>query len=239
MHDFFHLCPNYVLLNDKTEYCEIPSDVKRCSQCLTNTVSAEYKQFSKETSIEKWRGYWKKILQEAEEILCFSNSSKEIFAKVYPKLINNVIVIPHDISGRYKDIYEPRITKEKRIGILGGINIAKGAYIVQNLVKYIDENNLNVKIILIGEISIDINSSSFYKTGRYKREDLPKIVKKQKITEFLIPSIWPETFSYTTDEIMQMGYPLTVFDIGAPAERVKDYKLGKIIKISEINKLFM
>ena len=30
---------------------------------------------------------------------------------------------------------------------------------------------------------------------------------------------------------MQLGYPLTVFDIGAPAERVKSYNKGKIIPL--------
>jgi 1,4-dihydroxy-2-naphthoate octaprenyltransferase len=56
------------------------------------------------------------------------------------------------------------------------------------------------------------------------------------ITEFLVPSICPETYSYTTDEIMQMGYPLIVFDLGAPAERVKNYELGKIISKENIIK---
>ncbi|WP_330582768.1 glycosyltransferase [Suipraeoptans intestinalis] len=46
---------------------------------------------------------------------------------------------------------------------------------------------------------------------------------------FLIPSIWPETFSYTTEEIMQMGMPVMSFDIGAPAERIKKYEKGLII----------
>jgi len=58
---------------------------------------------------------------------------------------------------------------------------------------------------------------------------LPELVEDHKIDMFLIPSICPETFSYTTQEIIMMEMPLMVFNIGAPAERVKDYKNGYIL----------
>ena len=44
---------------------------------------------------------------------------------------------------------------------------------------------------------------------------------EEDIDLFFIPSIWPETFSYTTSEIMSMHMPVAVFPIGAPVERVK------------------
>ena len=46
---------------------------------------------------------------------------------------------------------------------------------------------------------------------------------------YLIPSVCPETFSYTTEEAMTMGLPVACYDLGAPAERVKKYKKGLII----------
>jgi len=234
IHDFFPLCPNYTLLNDKREFCNIPSDKQKCYECLSSNLSAEYKQFSTQTDINKWRIMWSKVLEISSEILCFSNSSRDIFSKAYPLYTEKVVVTPHDISGRYDKIYEPFKSDKKRVGILGGINIAKGAYVVKDLVKYIEQNDLNAEVILIGEIEIEISSPVFHKTGRYKRDELPNLVKDLKITEFLIPSIWPETFSYTTDEIMQLGYPLTVFDIGAPAERVRKYENGKVINKENI-----
>jgi GT2 family glycosyltransferase len=235
IHDFFPLCPSYTLLNEKMTYCGIPSDYNECEKCLTRN-KGEFKIFESETSIEKWRKSWQKLFDVADEVLCFSNSSKEIFAKAYPLYAQKVIVRLHDISGRYEKIYNPdAIQDELKIGILGGINEAKGAHIIKNLVQYIDDNKLKAKVVLIGDIALSIDSPSFYKTGRYTIEQLPELVKELKITEFLIPSIWPETFSYTTDEIMQLGYPLTVFDLGAPAERVRDYPLGKVISMDKLN----
>jgi glycosyltransferase involved in cell wall biosynthesis len=45
-----------------------------------------------------------------------------------------------------------------------------------------------------------------------------------------IPSIWPETFSYTTEEAIMMDVPVAVFNIGAPAERVKKYNKGLVLE---------
>lgn len=71
-------------------------------------------------------------------------------------------MIPHNISGRYTKIYNPNIKNDKTIiGILGGINEAKGANIIKELVDYVDNNKLNAKIVVIGQISIPINSNSF------------------------------------------------------------------------------
>jgi GT2 family glycosyltransferase len=236
IHDFFPLCPSYTLLNDKMTYCGVPSDYSDCEKCLIRS-QGEFKTFEDETNMGRWRKSWQKLFDVTDEVLCFSNSSKQIFKKAYPSYKEKVIVKPHDISGRYEKVYDSKALKEKeqRIGILGGINEAKGANIVKNLVQYIDDNKLKAKIILIGDISFPIESPSFYKTGRYTIDKLPELVKELKVTEFLIPSIWPETFSYTTDEIMQLGYPLTVFDIGAPAERVCNYALGKVIKMDKLN----
>lgn len=53
---------------------------------------------------------------------------------------------------------------------------------------------------------------------------------EEDIDLFFIPSIWPETFSYTTSEIMSMHMPVAVFPIGAPVERVKYYEKGLVLK---------
>jgi O-antigen biosynthesis protein len=241
IHDFFPICPSFTLLNRKMNYCGVPSDFKVCTDCLNNDYNkSEFKIFEKEANIENWRNSWIKIIEITDEILCFSNSSKEIFLKAYPNNEEKINILPHDISGRYKNIYNSNKKIDKRIiGILGGINEPKGANIIKDLVKYIDDNRLNVKVIVIGQISIPLKSNSFEVTGRYDKKDLPEIVTKLNITEFLVPSICPETYSYTTDEIMQMGYPLIVFDLGAPAERVKNYELGKVIKLEDLyNEVF-
>ena len=116
------------------------------------------------------------------------------------------------------------------IGVLGAINQAKGARVLKALVKEIEKRNLDIQIVLIGEISEHIKSKHFDVTGRYQRDELPELVQKYQIDIFLIPSVCPETFSYTTQEIMMMEMPVMVFDVGAPAERVATYDQGAVLK---------
>ena len=104
------------------------------------------------------------------------------------------------------------------------------SYILNEYIKRkIERENLDVRIKLIGTSYIDINSPVFSQTGAYTRGAIPRLTLENDIDVFLIPSIWPETFSYTTEEIMHMQMPVMCFDIGAPAERVKKYDKGYII----------
>ncbi len=230
VHDYYPVCPNFTLLDENGTFCEVPS-LERCAHCMEHN-DQEWKTFGSDyKDVPKWRELWLKLLEEATQIICFSNSSKEIMQKAYTALDRDKFsVIPHEVTPL------PKLSKEKNpqkdgitIGILGAINIAKGAGIIKSLVEQIDKQNLNINIVLIGEISEYIKSKHFQVTGRYERENLPELVKQYDIDTFLIPSICPETFSYTTQEIIMMDMPLMVFNLGAPAERVKDYDKGTVI----------
>ena len=54
---------------------------------------------------------------------------------------------------------------------------------------------------------------------------------KYGITDWLIPSIWPETFSYTTHEAIATGLPVWSFDLGAQADAIRGRRKGGVIPI--------
>ena len=228
IHDYFALCPNYTLLNQDGKYCGVP-DTKSCQECLASN-NLEWKHFfSDDIDIITWRELWFDILEKAE-ILVFSNSSKEILKRAYPNLKDeNIKVTPHKVEGIEPIKLPKKESKKITIGILGAINYAKGASIVKELVERIDKENLDIDVVVIGIITEQIDSKHFKVTGRYKKDELKSLVVSNKIDIFLIPSICPETFSYTTQEIINMQLPVMVFNLGAPAERVKEYKKGYVL----------
>lgn len=59
------------------------------------------------------------------------------------------------------------------------------------------------------------------KHGAYSVGDLPRLAARYGITCWLIPSLWPETFSFTTHEALATGLPVMVFDLGGQAEAVR------------------
>jgi GT2 family glycosyltransferase/glycosyltransferase involved in cell wall biosynthesis len=229
MHDYYAICPSYTLLNDKGHYCDIPS-LETCKACMENNTQ-EWRNFHPDkVNLDIWRDTWFELLSKSQNILCFSNASKNILLKSYPNLKDETIqVIPHETK-----TLPPVQTREKdnttiTIGILGAINYAKGSQVIKQLVQTIERDTLDMKVVIVGEMTEAIKSKHFHMTGRYNRDELPQMIKDEKIDIFMIPSIWPETFSYTTQEIMMMEMPLMVFNLGAPAERVKNYSNGYII----------
>ncbi len=231
IHDYFSICPNVVLLDECQKYCGVP-DRSRCQSCLAKCES-EYEIFTgKEArNIEKWRESWGEFLKKADEVVCFSNSSKEIILRAYPDIEQMKIkIIPHQVDYIRPLKFEKKTGKEfLTIGIMGGINRIKGADVVGEMLKIIDKENLKMKIVVIGPLIGKIKSKNLLVHGNYKKQDIEMLVEKYDIDVFLIPSIVPETFSFTTEEAMKMGLPVAVFNLGAQAERVGKYAKGHII----------
>ena len=229
-HDYYAICPSYTLLNNEGVYCNIPS-LEACNACMKKNTLEWKNYFSETVNINLWRELWSKLLHQSHEVLCFSSASKEILLKAYPEVSpEKIMVIPHTVAPLTPVSPLVRHTTTVTIGILGAINYAKGSQIVKDLVTEIERKDLDIKIVIVGEVSEQMKSKHLHVTGRYERRKLPEITTREEIDIFLIPSIWPETFSYTTQEIMMMDMPLMVFDLGAPAERVKAYDKGVVLE---------
>ncbi|MBR6685074.1 MAG: glycosyltransferase [Alphaproteobacteria bacterium] len=227
-HDFQSICPSFNLINCDGAYCKLNYKTG-CENCwkrkimATNpTANATLK--SGATSIKIWQQNWRNFLeQSADEIVVFSDAIKDIFVTAYPNIKNKIVVIPHETQ----NLRHVKIPKHKKINlaVLGNISWQKGANVIREMAQHIDKN---INIIIIGNMRPAPKNIRIY--GRYKTDDLPRIMEKQKIDAVFIPSVWPETFSYTTSEAMSMGLPVICFDMGAPAERVKHYAKGLVLK---------
>jgi len=57
--------------------------------------------------------------------------------------------------------------------------------------------------------------------GSYRLDDLSVLVARYGISRWFIPSIWPETFSFATQEILATGLPVCSFDLGAQGDAVR------------------
>lgn len=226
VHDFYAVCPTVNLLDDAEKFCGIPN-IERCEQCVKNNCELKYLDFN---SMKEWREEWKKFLQLCDHVVTFSNDSKEVVEKAFGEL-GNLRVTPHKID--YLPVIDKQYkhTKTLNIGLLGNLVKHKGAEAVKETLKYIEKNNLNINIVLIGKSGENIQSKHFVETGAYSRDMIPRLIYENDIDVFWIASIWPETFSYTTEEIMTMKFPIMSFDLGAPAERIKKYEKGAVIPI--------
>jgi GT2 family glycosyltransferase len=227
IHDFFPICPSYNLLNWQGVFCHVPEDLGECYKCLpVNPFAAVDKQ---QRDIGVWRKEWKELFEIAECVLCPSESALTLIKKVYPLHPQQAVVRPHRVPKLFSKKPALDFTSRLNIGIIGAINYAKGSKIVTEMAELIDREGLDARITVIGTLDCAPTSKSLTITGPYQLPELPGLIEKYRVNVCFLPSIWPETFSYVISELMQLGMPICCFDLGAQAERIRKYELGRII----------
>jgi len=229
IHDFLCVCPSWNLLNDRGRFCGVP-DRTECRRCLP-LIGGEVRSLVACSDIDRWRTVWGECLADATTILCFSRSSRDLVERAYPDLRPDAWVIqPHAPSPLSPTARAPApLDRPLHIGVVGEITRQKGAAIVLEMTRLIRDRGLPVQLTVIGHLEGARPSPLLHVLGPYAREQLPTLVAECGANVFFLPSIWPETFSYVAEELMQLGVPVAVFDMGAPAERVARYDPGLLI----------
>jgi glycosyltransferase involved in cell wall biosynthesis len=181
-----------------------------------------YIALSPPTEIGPWRAIWGRGLSAADEVRCFSESTRKLIARAYPDLEpGRVTVIPHRIDFRPKRLPKPDSAAPLVIGVIGQISAQKGALVIEEVLAEIDRDGLDVRVAVIGTLDVAVRSKRLTVTGAYRREDLVDLIEAHGVNMLFFPSICPETFSYVIEEMILLGLPIVAFDLGAPGERLR------------------
>ncbi len=219
LHDFFPICPSYNLLDTNGKFCAVPTQ-DRCRTCYQ---SKALRADTSQPNIAAWRDSWSKILKKATRIEAFSDNSAQIFIKAYPALKSKVQVHPHQLPARPGKV-APIASNQLVVGVLGNIGFNKGAEFLQK-----SAGSAAGKLIVFGNLDQKFSHKNLQVNGPYLLKDLARLARSNKVNCWLIPSIWPETFSFTTHEALATGLPVFSFDLGAQAETLKKANNGFVI----------
>lgn len=232
-HDYYALCPSYNLMRGN-RYCEAETRMEICQKCIAERLRKTWPAnrdifMPGQKDIVAWRKVWGHFLKNrVTEVIAFDSSVRDIFCKYYPSIRCKVSVEPHRVPPLRK--VRPR-TGEGRttLAVLGNIFQVKGRDVLMSLDRILPEYP-DVHIVLLGTSDASFNHIETY--GAYRVKELPDLVEILDIRAIFIPSIWPETFSYTTTESLMMGLPTICFDLGAPANRVSKDSKGLVLPLS-------
>lgn len=236
MHDHYCICPSWLLLNDAGRYCGIPN-TSVCASCLPANTSP-FLEFARGIDIASWRAAWGSLLQEADEIRCFSDATRNLVLRAHPGINRErVSVVPHTL-----DHVRPRrvVLRDPGwpvIGVIGHIDYHKGRDVVRELAEHIRSTASPAHVVVIGTINVDLPTERATITGPYNTDQLPDLLERHGVNVGFFPSICPETFSYVTEEMIRMGLPILAFDLGAPGERVSTYDRGMVIPIESPDRI--
>jgi glycosyltransferase involved in cell wall biosynthesis len=122
-----------------------------------------------------------------------------------------------------------------RVAIIGAIGLHKGARLLHALAVDAAARALPISYRIIGFSGLreELETQGVEQTGRYGSDDLAlaRLADWRPHLAFF-PSIWPETFCYTLSLALAAGVPPIVFDIGAPAERLRALDQGRILDLA-------
>jgi len=117
------------------------------------------------------------------------------------------------------------------IGVPGNLNDQKGASVVRDLAPVLARTG-EARLVVLGEVAPDCPvPRSVTVQGGYRLEDLPHLVARHGIGAWFIPSLWPETFSYVTQESLATGLPCIGFDLGGQGDALRRAENGYVVSL--------
>ncbi|MEL7256576.1 MAG: glycosyltransferase [Pseudomonadota bacterium] len=216
-HDYLPLSPSYTLLDSDGRYAPIitPHNAR-------DRAHVYHCPDGRAVSLTEWRRTWEMAMLRANRLIVFSDSSRKIVADAFPDASAKIKVAPHAVALKQRRIV-PGVDADGRpvIGVLGAIGMQKGAKVLQALSHTIHQSG-EARLVLIGYMDPTYPlADTAHVHGPYEVRDVPALAKRYGVSCWFIPSIWPETFSYTTHEALATGLPVWSFDLGAQGDAIK------------------
>ena len=240
MHDFYFICPFYVLLDENNNYCGgiCNTNEKKCYCPLNSLKNIDSKKF-----IGEWRKNVLEMFKHIDYFITTSDFVKNLFLSIYTEksIINdsNFKVIEHgrDFPRIRKDYYEIP-SNDKPVKILcpaNHLNAMKGSEIIKQI-KNEDKDNL-IEFHFLGNCHDNVDEYGI-NHGTFERDEFYKKVEEIHPSFIGIFSIWPETFCHTLTEAWSCYIPVIGFNIGVIEDRILKNDGGWIININNPNEIF-
>jgi glycosyltransferase involved in cell wall biosynthesis len=220
LHDYYALCPSHCLLDADGRFCELPADPTVCNACLARHTGDFVRQAGVR-DIGRWRGAWAPLVERADAIVGFAPTPLALFERVHPQARAKFQLRPHSMA-HFAVAARPRIDPQGApvLAIVGEIAQHKGAEVVLGLADAIDARAHRLRLVVIGELRHTRARlpACLTVTGRYRPDQLGRLIEQHGVNAALFPSIWPETFSYVVHELLALGLPVAAFELGAQAD---------------------
>ena len=217
IHDNYVLCPQLNMLPQATSfYCGGP-DIATCNACIAISPSANQAR-----DILSWRLRYAWQFVEADRVIVPSHDMKQRLQRF--GIGDSARVVPHEpVAKSNWNLVLPKPGKGPlRIVLLGTLANHKGSRIVAPVVETAPKGLLRVHCI--GEIEDTFPPEAaalITATGRYREADLAALIAAARAHVIWLPSVAPESYSFTLSAASDAGLPIVATRFGAFPERLE------------------
>jgi glycosyltransferase involved in cell wall biosynthesis len=226
IHDYFCLCPSIKMAH---------TDFYKNSDCAHN-ASCPYS-----ATIHEWRRMFLEGFEKMRNIYVFSESTKKIIEEAFPTIHTELISVGSlsELQSVFseQDVQNIKGTPDKpmTLGVMGLITREKGLDIIEEIARMIIATGYAIQIKIFGSTERPLQEDVrkvIELVGTYKYDTVDEFIEGHNLSFFIFPSIWPETGSFVCDEILQMGFPILTFDLGAQYERINSGEYGWAVPLT-------
>jgi glycosyltransferase involved in cell wall biosynthesis len=227
LHDYYALCPRVNLITGSSEFCDV-APPEACATC-TASAGSEVKGLDPYT----WRRDFLAFLNGASQLIV---PSADLRGRLQLHLPSKPISVWRpEGDDRLPAERKPRLAADEPLRVLsiGALSIPKGANVLAAVAREakLKDELVTFKLIGVGADARRLQLAGVEITGFYKPMDLDSLINAADPHVVFFPSIWPETWSFVLTSALRHGLPIVVFDIGAPAERLRALGRGHLMPL--------
>ena len=130
----------------------------------------------------------------------------------------------------------PRVSRLRlRVAVVGAIGIEKGYEYLLACARHVATHRLPMEFVVVGHTCDDkrlLETGAVHITGGYDESEAVDLIRAQQAEMGFLPALWPETWSYTLSLMWQAGLDVVAFDLGAPAERIRQTRRGHLLPLN-------
>lgn len=230
IHDAASFCPRVSLIGPERRYCGEPADIASCNACVADAGRND----GSDLSVAELRRASADLLGAAARVIApvadIANRIRRHFPGIEPA------IVPHEDDAALADPPPSAAPPDGRcrVVVIGAIGIEKGYDVLLACARDAQARGLPLDFVVVGH-SIDdarlMDTGQVFVTGEYRAEDATALIRAQRASLALLPSICPETWCFTLTEAWRAGLAAVVFDIGAPAERIRRTGRGTVLPL--------
>ncbi len=228
-HDYFAACPRTHMIGASGVYCGEPEDVDECSHCIARIGSP----VGRAIDVGRWRERSQSLLEGARRVFVPSDDAAARLGRYFDDV--RWLVRPHaEPAWTANSVVAPKRGGETRVAVVGAIGYHKGSRILAECARDAADRKLPLHFVLIGHTdrTEELRGTRHVEvTGPYEESNLMTLLERARCQLAFLPSVWPETYCFTLSHVVRAQLHPVVFDLGAPAARVRAMGFGDVLPL--------
>jgi glycosyltransferase involved in cell wall biosynthesis len=228
VHDYAWFCPRITLVGAGARYCGEPADAAACEDCVAEAGS----RLGEPIGVAALRARSAADLAAARAVITPSADAAARLRRRFPQIVPQVRPLGDDTAQVAQAAWPAG--PMRRVCVVGGISPEKGYDTLLACARDAAARDLRLEFVLVGHSRDDerlLATGRIFVTGPYHEAEAVAEIRAARAHLAFLPSIWPETWSFTLGEAWAAGLDVAVFDIGAPAERVRRTGRGLVFPL--------